>query len=45
MGDKGTKKFSLKEVTGHTDKKSCWIVIHDNVYDVTKFLEEVIKKL
>jgi cytochrome b involved in lipid metabolism len=34
------KKYSLKEVEGHRDKKSCWIVISDNVYDVTKFLEE-----
>jgi len=34
-------KFALKEVESHVDKKSCWIVIHNNVYDVTKFLEEV----
>jgi len=40
MGGDSLKKFSLKEVENHTDKKSCWIVIHDKVYDVTKFLEE-----
>jgi len=40
MGDTAVKKFSLKEVEGHKDKKSCWVVIADNVYDVTKFLEE-----
>jgi len=42
MGDTAanTKKYSLKEVEAHKDKKSCWIVISDNVYDVTKFLEE-----
>lgn len=34
------KKYSLKEVAEHKDKKSTWIVISDNVYDVTKFLEE-----
>jgi len=34
------KKYALKEVAGHNNKKSTWIVIHDNVYDVTKFLEE-----
>lgn len=39
MGDVG-KKYSLKEVGEHTDKKSTWIIIHDKVYDVTKFLEE-----
>ncbi|XP_021968211.1 cytochrome b5 [Folsomia candida] len=40
MGDTAAKKYSLKEVEAHKDKKSCWIVIADNVYDVTKFLEE-----
>jgi len=41
MGDTAEKKlFSLKDVESHKDKKSCWIVINDNVYDVTKFLEE-----
>jgi len=34
------KKFTKKEVETHKDKKSTWIVIHDNVYDVTEFLEE-----
>jgi cytochrome b involved in lipid metabolism len=34
------KKYSLKEVEKHKDKNSTWLVIHDNVYDVTKFLEE-----
>ena len=36
--------FSLEEVGKHTkgngEDKSVWIVIHDNVYDVTKFLDE-----
>ena len=40
-----TKFFSLTEVEEHkvargTDK-SVWLVIHDKVYDVTKFLDEV----
>jgi len=34
------KKFSTKEVEGHKDKNSTWLIIHDKVYDVTKFLEE-----
>jgi len=37
---KDLKKFALKDVEGHKDKNSTWIVIHDEVYDVTKFLEE-----
>jgi len=40
MSEGGLKRIALKDVEGHTDKKSCWLVIHDNVYDVTKFLEE-----
>ena len=39
------KKFTKKEVETHKDKKSTWIVIHDNVYDVTEFLEEVFCQL
>jgi len=34
------KKYSKKEVAKHTDKSSTWIIIHNNIYDVTKFLEE-----
>lgn len=36
------KRFALADVEKHNDKKSCWLVIHDHVYDVTKFLEEVV---
>lgn len=35
-----TKTFTLKEVKGHDDSKSTFLVIYDKVYDVTKFLEE-----
>ncbi|XP_057291802.1 cytochrome b5-like [Hydractinia symbiolongicarpus] len=31
---------TLDEVKQHNDGKSCWLVIHDKIYDVTKFLEE-----
>jgi hypothetical protein len=34
------KIFRESEVTSKKDK-STWLIIHDNVYDVTKFLEEV----
>ena len=43
-----TKVFSLEEVKKHVkggSEKDIWIVIHDNVYDVTKFLDEVSNKL
>ena len=39
------QKYSLEEVAKHNEgrgaNKSVWTVIHDKVYDVTKFLDEV----
>ncbi|XP_078606877.1 cytochrome b5-like isoform X1 [Branchiostoma floridae x Branchiostoma japonicum] len=34
------KQFSQEEVEKHVTGTSSWLVIHDKVYDVTKFLEE-----
>merc|ERR1712113_406996 len=38
------KQYSLEEVESHNigrgPDKSVWMVIHDKVYDVTKFLDE-----
>ncbi|XP_042220142.1 cytochrome b5-like isoform X2 [Homarus americanus] len=34
------KMYTLADVLEHTKNDSCWIVIHDKVYDVTKFLDE-----
>ncbi|XXG44596.1 hypothetical protein AAC387_Pa01g4356 [Persea americana] len=34
------KVFSLSDVSLHSSKKDCWLIIHGKVYDVTKFLEE-----
>jgi len=43
-GEKASKLFSLKEVEEHNSsnktEKSVWLVIHDQVFDVTKFLDE-----
>ncbi|XP_073013280.1 uncharacterized protein [Typha latifolia] len=36
----GSKKYSQSEVSIHTSKKDCWVVIHGKVYDVTTFLED-----
>lgn len=41
MPESNSKIIPLTDVATHNDKKSAWIVIHDKVYDVTKFLEEV----
>lgn len=34
--------IDLNEVAEHTSEYDCWIVLYDRVYDVTKFLYEVI---
>ena len=43
------KIFRLTEVAEHNkskgEDKSIWTVIHDKVYDITKFLDEVFKGL
>ena len=34
------KKYTLEEVSKHTEKNDCWIIIENKVYDVTYFLGE-----
>nr|XP_009857888.1 cytochrome b5 isoform X2 [Ciona intestinalis] len=34
------KVFRLEEVKKHNNVQSAWIVVHNKIYDVTKFLEE-----
>lgn len=34
----GTQKYTLDEVANHSTEDDCWIVIHNKVYDVTKFI-------
>lgn len=34
------KQFAFEEVKQHSNRASCWLVIHDRVYDVTPFLNE-----
>ncbi|KAM3592953.1 uncharacterized protein V6R79_002503 [Siganus canaliculatus] len=46
MGEKqektpaGVKYYRLSEIEQQNSFKSTWIIIHNKVYDVTKFLEE-----
>lgn len=35
------KVFRAEEVKEHKDAKSAWLIIHNRVYDVTKFIDEV----
>lgn len=47
MGEKedkspeGVKYYRLSEIEEQNSAKSTWIIIQNQVYDVTKFLEEV----
>ena len=34
------KVFRKEEILEHKSKNSCWIILHDKVYDVSKFLDE-----
>ena len=36
-----TKIFRIEEVKIHNSVKSSWVIIHNKVYDITKFLEDV----
>jgi len=35
-----TRVFSLADVEAHNTLESCWVILHGNVYDVTKFLDD-----
>lgn len=35
------KQITLEELKSHKDSQGLWIAIHDKVYDITKFLDEV----
>ena len=38
---KELKKYSWEEVAKHNTADSLWVVIHGDVYDITKFMKEV----
>jgi cytochrome b involved in lipid metabolism len=33
-------EYTLSEVEDHDTEDDCWMAIYDNVYDVTKFINE-----
>uniref|UniRef100_A0A8C5M473 Cytochrome b5 n=1 Tax=Leptobrachium leishanense TaxID=445787 RepID=A0A8C5M473_9ANUR len=40
MADAVPTYYTLDEIQKHNNSKSTWIIIHNKVYDVSKFLEE-----
>lgn len=41
MASNDVKLFTLAEVAKHNTNKKSWICIHNVIYDVTEFLNEV----
>ncbi|KAL0908185.1 hypothetical protein M5K25_022662 [Dendrobium thyrsiflorum] len=35
-----SETFSFSEISTHTSKDDCWLIIHGKVYDVSNFLED-----
>lgn len=35
-----TKELTFQDVAEHNTKKDCYVVVHDKIYDVTKFIDE-----
>lgn len=35
-----SQEFSYQDVAEHNTKKDLYVVIHDKVYDITKFVDE-----
>ncbi|KAK9885989.1 hypothetical protein WA026_014775 [Henosepilachna vigintioctopunctata] len=40
MSESEVKQYSFSEVKKHCDNKSAWIVVQNNIYDITSFLNE-----
>ncbi|KAH8309543.1 cytochrome b5 [Drosophila kikkawai] len=40
MSSEGAKTFTRAEVAKHNTNKDTWLLIHNNIYDVTAFLNE-----
>lgn len=41
MSGKNVKKYTTAEVKKHSKSYDLWIIIHNNVYDITKFIDKV----
>lgn len=39
--ESNVKYYTLEEIQAHNLSRDTWLIIHDKVYDITSFLEEV----
>lgn len=39
--ESNVKYYTLEEIQAHNLSRDTWLIIHDKVYDITGFLEEV----
>lgn len=39
--ESGVKYYTREEIQAHNMIKDTWLIIHDKVYDITSFMEEV----
>ena len=39
------RKYTWEEIQKHNTNTSLWVVVHNKVYDVTRFMEEVYMSL
>lgn len=39
--ESNVKYYTLEEIQAHNLSKDTWLIIHDKVYDITSFMEEV----
>lgn len=39
--ENGVKYYTREEIQAHNMIKDTWLIIHDKVYDITSFMEEV----
>jgi L-lactate dehydrogenase (cytochrome) len=37
-GKKAAKEYTMEEVRAHNTEQDAWVVMYDNVYDVTKWI-------
>jgi len=41
MARKELKEYTWTEISTHNTESSCWIVLHNKVFDITSFLTKV----